>query len=296
MVIFMENILHETKVHGKLTFQYMVYRGQLPEYIQSFPAHWHKEMEIIYVVNGQGTVTVQTTKYNLCEGDIILIQPETLHSIEQLNNHHMEYFNIIFDFNLLESDMSYCYLNFFKPIYERTKIVPVYIKDSEPLSSLITPHIKYLIDNRKQKFSGDELMVKSNLYAIIHHINKFCTETSDLSLKLESNYNKIKEVLMYVQEHYSEKLTVEDAATLINYSPNYFSKLFHELTGTSFIQYVINYRLDIANEKLTNTNLTITEIAEETGFSNLPYFTRTFTAKFGTTPNAYRKLIHSKSK
>ena len=101
---------------------------------------------------------------------------------------------------------------------------------------------------------------------------------------------------MYVQEHYSEKLTVEDAATLINYSPNYFSKLFHELTGTSFIQYVINYRLDIANEKLTNTNLTITEIAEETGFSNLPYFTRTFTAKFGTTPNAYRKLIHSKSK
>lgn len=292
----MENILHETKVHGKLTFPYMVYRGQLPEYIQSFPVHWHKEMEIIYVVNGHGTVTVQTTKYNLCEGDIILIQPETLHSIEQLDNQHMEYFNIIFDFNLLESDTSYCYINFLKPIYERRKTVPVYIKDNEPLSDLITPHIKYLIDNRKQKFSGDELMVKSNLYAIIHHINKFCTETSDSSLKLESNYNKIKEVLMYVHTHYSEKLTVENAATLINYSPNYFSKLFRELTGTSFIQYVINYRLDIASEKLINTKLTITEIAEETGFSNLPYFTRSFTAKYGSTPNAYRKLKNSKTK
>ena len=172
----------------------------------------------------------------------------------------------------------------------------VYIKDNEPLSALITPHIKYLIDNRKQKFSGDELMVKSNLYAIIHHINKFCTETSDSSLKLESNYNKIKEVLMYVHTHYSEKLTVENAATLINYSPNYFSKLFRELTGTSFIQYVINYRLDIASEKLINTKLTITEISEETGFSNLPYFTRSFTAKYGSTPNAYRKLKNNKTK
>ncbi|MEE1061423.1 MAG: AraC family transcriptional regulator [Ruminococcus sp.] len=292
----MENILHETKVHGKLTFPYMVYRGQLPEYIQSFPVHWHKEMEIIYVVNGQGTVTVQTTRYNLCEGDIILIQPETLHSIEQLDDKHMEYFNIIFDFNLLENNTSYCYINYLKPIYERRKTVPVYIKEGEPLSALITLNIRYLIENRKQKFSGDELMVKSNLYAIIHHINKFCTETSDFSLKLESNYNKIEEVLTYVQEHYSEKLTVENAATLISYSPNYFSKLFHELTGTSFIQYVINYRLDIAHKKLTSSDMSITEIAEETGFSNLPYFTRTFTAKYGTTPKAYRKLIHNNLK
>mgnify|MGYP002519768231 CR=1 FL=1 len=109
-------------------------------------------------------------------------------------------------------------------------------------------------------------------------------------------HNKIKEVLMYVHTHYSEKLTVENASSLINYSPNYFSKLFHELTGTSFIQYVINYRLDIASEKLINTKLTITEIAEETGFSNLPYFTRSFTAKYGSTPNAYRKLKNSKTK
>lgn len=289
MVIAMENILHETKTHGKLTFPYMVYRGQLPEYIQNFPVHWHKEMEIIYVVNGQGTVTVQTTKYSLCEGDIIIIQPETLHAIEQLENCHMEYFNILFDFNLLESDTSHCYLNFLKPLYEHTKTVPVYLKNNEPLSTLITPHIEYLINNRKLKFSGDELLVKSNLYAILHHICKFCTQANDLSLKLESNYNKIKEVLMYVQEHFSEKLTVEDASKLINYSPNYFSKLFHELTGTSFIQYVINYRLDIATEKLTSTSLSITEIAEETGFCNLPYFTRTFTAKYGVTPNAYRK-------
>lgn len=285
----MEKVLHETKTHGKLTFPYMVYRGQIPEYIQSFPVHWHKEMEIIYVINGQGTVTVQATTYHPCAGDMILIQPETLHAMEQLGDCHMEYFNVLFDFHLLESDTSYCYLNFLDPLYKHEKAVPVFLKKQEPLSMLLLPHLEYLIKNRKLKFQGDELMVKSNLYAILHHICQFSTPSGDLSLKLESNYNKIKEVLLYVQEHFSEKITIEDAAKRLNYSPNYFSKLFHDLTGTSYIQYVINYRLDIAAEKLTGTNQSITEIAEETGFCNLPYFTRTFTAKYGITPNAYRK-------
>ena len=286
----MGDILHETKTHGRPTFPYMVYRGQIPEYIKSFPVHWHKEMEIIYVVNGCGTVTVQTTRYNLRAGDIILVQPETLHAIEQLDHQHMEYFNILFDFNLLENDASHCYIHYLKPIYERTKIVPIYLQPGDALSTRITPHLEYLVENRRQKFSGDELMVKSNLYAIVHYINAFCTETNDLSLRIEGNYNKIKEVITYVHTHYAEKLTVEDAASRINYSANYFSKLFHELTGVSFIQYVINYRLDVASEMLTKTNMSITEVAEETGFRNLSYFTRTFKAKFGDSPQAYRKL------
>ena len=86
-----------------------------------------------------------------------------LHSIEQLNDHEMEYFNILFDFNLLEKDSSNCYEKYFKSIYEHTKLTPVHLFKNEPLSMLITPHIKYLITNRKLKYTSDELMVKSNL-------------------------------------------------------------------------------------------------------------------------------------
>ena len=282
-------MFHETKIHGKVSFPYTVYRGKLPEYLHSYPVHWHKEMEIIYIVRGRGTVTVQTHRYEVITGNILLIQPEMLHSIEQLNDHEMEYFNILFDFNLLEKDSSNCYEKYFKSIYEHTKLTPVHLFKNEPLSMLITPHIKYLITNRKLKYTSDELMVKSNLYAIIHHINQFCKDANSDSQILEKNHNKIKAILLYIQGHYFERISVEEAAELLHYSSSYFSKLFHELTGTSFTQYLKEYRLEIAAEKLINTKMNITDISEETGFCSLPYFTRSFVRKYGVTPTTYRK-------
>lgn len=282
-------MLYETKIHGKLFFPYVVYKGKLPKYIQSYPVHWHKEMEMIYTVRGKGIVTVQTNQYIVEEGDIIIIAPETLHSIKQLNKDEMEYFNILFDFNLLEDNNSHCYEKYLKEIYEHTKILPVHLRKNQELTVSLTPYLQYLIGNRKKKYLNDELMVKSNLYAILHHLNQYCDISDNPSIKLEKNYTKIKKVIYYVQEHYFEKITVQKAAMLINYSASYFSKLFHELTGTSFTQYLKEYRLEIAADKLTNTDKTITEIAEETGFHNLPYFTRSFQRKYGVSPNRYRK-------
>ncbi len=288
-MIRLNNTLYETKTHGKLFFPYIVYKGKLPEYIQSYTVHWHKEMEIIYIVSGQGIITVQTNQYIVEDGDMIIIAPETLHSIKQLNNDKMEYFNILFDFNLLEDNNSHCYEKYLKGIYEHIKKLPVLLHKNQELSILLTPYLKYLITNRKKKYSSDELMVKSKLYAILHYLNQYCDISDNPTMKLERNYTKIKKVIYYVQEHFFEKITVKEAAMLINYSASYFSKLFRQLTGTSFTQYLKEYRLEIAADKLINTDKTITEISEETGFCNLPYFTRSFQQKYGATPNNYRK-------
>lgn len=65
-------------------------------------------------------------------------------------------------------------------------------------------------------------------------------------------------------------------------------KLFRELTGSSFAQYVKNYRLEMAARKLRTTGSRVGEIAEEVGFHNLSYFTRAFEAKYHMTPGSYR--------
>ena len=92
----MDRTLYEIKTHGKAIFPYIVYRGKIPEYIRSYPVHFHKEFEIVYVVQGQGLFSVQTNQYIAKEGDIVIIPPEVLHSIKQLNNNEVEYFNILF--------------------------------------------------------------------------------------------------------------------------------------------------------------------------------------------------------
>ena len=156
-------------------------------------------------------------------------------------------------------------------------------------SLIISQLLDYLVEHRREKFDTDELMVKSCLYAILHHVNRFCTSSGDFVLHLEQSSAKIKRVIDYVQHHYAENITVEQAAALINYSANYFSRLFHTLTGTSFIRYVKDYRLEVAAHLLRSTEKTITEIAEETGFCHLPYFSRSFQQRFGLSPLQYRK-------
>ena len=59
----MQEALHETKTHGKLSFPYIIYRGNIPEYLHAYPLHWHDEMEIIYNEKGSGIVNVHSQRY-----------------------------------------------------------------------------------------------------------------------------------------------------------------------------------------------------------------------------------------
>ena len=98
-----QEFLHETKTHGMLTFPYTAYNGNLPEYLPSVPLHWHDEMEFIYVTGGGGVVTISSVAYNVKPGDILVVLPQMVHSIERYPDQQLEYFNILFRFSLLNA-------------------------------------------------------------------------------------------------------------------------------------------------------------------------------------------------
>jgi len=102
------------------------------------------------------------------------------------------------------------------------------------------------------------------------------------------NYDRLKVVLEYLRENYSRQISVAEAAAMCGFSASHFMKLFRELTGFSFVQYVKQLRLEAAARLLRENGERISEIAEETGFHNLSYFTRAFEAKYRMTPSAYR--------
>ena len=86
-----------------------------------------------------------------------------------------------------------------------------------------------------------------------------------------------------------QKMTVEDAALACNYSSSHFMRWFKEMTGTSYIEYLIEYRLGKAAQELKITNDTVLEIAQRTGFENIANFNRLFKKRFGITPSLFRK-------
>lgn len=279
----------ESKIHGQPSFPYTVYKGKIPAFFPSYPLHWHDEIELIYIYSGCGMITIQSHSYTVKSDDIVIVPPQMVHSIEQHNKSQMEYFNILFQFSLLNySANDVCYEKYFKPLYCHTKLPLLYLASEVELNRLLRPHIMYLIENRNKSNTTDELMVKSNLFAIMHHITRHSSPTSDAELSLKNNYDKLKNLLLYMQSNYNCPITVKDAAAVCGFSPSHFMKLFKELTGKSFSQYLIDYRLEIAARQLVETSDKVIDLAENVGFHNASYFSRAFHSKYGETPSSYR--------
>ena len=280
----------ETKVHGTHGFPYIVYVGILPEYINGIPHHWHEEMEIIYVTDGIVNVSVGNTEYVLSVGDIILVHPQTIHAIRQHGDSSALYYNILFRFSMLENGADdTCREKYLDPIYSRKLLMPVYLTPEHPLHAEIEPLImSLLIDPHYQRFH-DELLIKARVFEILYRILPYCEQADSAVAGEDIVFEKLKRSLSFLEEHYAENISVDTIAAQSNYSASHFAKLFRQLTGDSFTQYLKSYRLEMAADRLRNEQTKVSEIALSCGFSNLSYFSRAFYEKFGMTPSDYRR-------
>ncbi len=279
----------ETKLHGKTDFPFIVYYSVLPEEVNGFPMHWHEEMEIIYVVEGKISLTIQSNEYTVSKNEIALIPPQSIHAIRQVNQTHAIYFNILFRFSMLSGGSEIlCQKKYLDPIYERNLIMPEYLDMFNPLRNELEPVIKNLTELNWPYGYKNELLIKARLLEIMHIIKNNCTNANDIKKNESEFFKKLKKSLLFIESNYSEHITVAQAADMSNFSESYFSKIFRQLTGSSFTQYIKDFRLERAAEKIRNTNTRISEIAFSVGFNNLSYFTRSFKAKYKMTPKAFQ--------
>ena len=85
-------------------------------------------------------------------------------------------------------------------------------------------------------------------------------------------------------------MTVKEIADRVEFSESHFMRYFKDNMGTSFVDYLREYRLTMAARLLVASDATILSIAEEVGFDNLSYFNRAFKKHYGVTPSQYRRL------
>lgn len=101
----------------------------------------------------------------------------------------------------------------------------------------------------------------------------------------------IEEAVKYIKEHFKEKLTLEKVASQVYLNPKYFSHIFKKEMGISFVEYVMQLRIQHACYLLENTNYQAYRISLECGFSDPSYFNRVFCAHMKMTPQTYRKRM-----
>ena len=98
----------------------------------------------------------------------------------------------------------------------------------------------------------------------------------------------IERVKQYVEEHYSEKITLQVVAREMHFNVSYLSNLFSEVADVNYSEYVTGVRIRKAKKLLRETDLSIEEVSRRTGFSDAKYFSKVFKRATGRTPRSYR--------
>lgn len=145
-----------------------------------------------------------------------------------------------------------------------------YFNYTNHFSTILELKGEQLIEWAFQKFMDITGIVKS--HSAIDYSNKIVQSTQE-----------------YLEAHYAEEISLEDAAEHVNISPQYFSKLIKKNTGFNFIDWVSMLRVKKAKELLTNSNLTVKEVCFMVGYKDPNYFSRIFKKKIGMTPSEYIK-------
>lgn len=278
----------ENKKHTPEGFPYNTYLCTIPLDFGAVEIHWHEEIELIIIKKGEGLVRVDLVEYEVRAGDIVFVPSGKLHSIGQKDNETMEYENIIFKPSLLLAEGNdLCGESFILPVC-RGELQTAPLIDRGTVCHSEAAELIARIDGLCDKKSyGYQLAVKGCLFQLMYLL---ITEGTDSRERLNKKTSeKLKLILTHIGDNYQRHISVEEIAGQCFYSKSYFMKFFRETMGVTFVEYLNNYRLDIAAKKLKNTDDNILNIAIDCGFDNLSYFNRRFKAKYGMSPGAYRR-------
>lgn len=279
----------ETKQHTDMMFAFNVYPCTIPADFSFVPIHWHNSMEIIYVKQGTGIVQVDFETYTAESGDIFFVLPGHLHALRSVPQKRMEYENIIFDMTFLGSDkVDICSQKYLQPIINDKICFPSRIRKSDSSYSSVSACLDASDRLCSLRPDGYELGVKGHLMVLFSILFQMTMEQTE-KIADDKDVEKLKTVLLRIERDYDKKLTVEQMAEECGYSASHFMRWFKDMTGSGFAGYLIEYRLSKAALALRDTNDTILDISERTGFDNLSNFNRLFKKKFDMTPSRFRR-------
>ena len=280
----------EKKEHGQSEFPYITYPCSIPLDFSRVPLHWHDEMEIVYIKKGRGIVSIDFTVYHVKAGDILVIVPGQLHTIEQEESLSMEYENIIFQLGMFTARQGDAGMEeFFAPMLKRTLFVPSYLHpgcDGYEEAAACLDRADALCDKRPKAY---QLGVKGQLFQLFFLLFSRSTGDSSTPARHDKSLEKTKLILKYIETHYMEKISIKELAEACGFSQSHFMKFFKSAVGEPFTSYLNSYRLTMASRLLLSSSSSILDIAQETGFDNLSYFNRSFKNAFGMTPREFRR-------
>ncbi len=250
-------------------------------------AHWHDDIEILQVLDGRMISRVNGCDTELGSGDIIYINSRQIHFNHTVNN-GCHYRTVQINPRIFLSAMpkNSAVERFLKDIRIRFY---VYFNGSEE-NREISELIDLIICEYKEKQEFYELDVLSLVCKLFRKICNNYNIPDSVTVSLSDSDLEIqREMITFIYEHFSEKITLEQIAASGHISRSKCCKMFQQYLSQSPISFLTDYRLKESCYMLSETSNPLSQIAQCCGFSEQSYYNRMFRRKYGCTPLTYRK-------
>lgn len=251
--------------------------------------HWHDVLEINLIKSGTGHYIINGQSYQFQQGDIFLINSNDLHCA--IESSDLVMLVITFDpswfIHGLRIDPE-----LLSPFREMGRHFTNRLDRDHPQMNILRELLLELQQEHNQEQRSYATMVHSIMLRFLALVNRdfrsdgIHRHDSGIS---EQQLEKMRQVIMVMEQHYAHPWTLEELASLVYLSPSRFSDLFKRSVGMPPLLYLIQIRLERAVTLLENGSMKVTDIALECGFRTLTNFNRLFKKHVGVTPKASRK-------
>ncbi len=239
--------------------------------------HFHKELEILFVLEGEISATVENTHYTLKTGDILIVLPDQIHSLFQ------------------NGQIKLCVLKIHPPVSLRgARLKSSYLKEGDAHHPFFAKAIERLLSEDRERRLGYTLAVNNACGEIaLCILRELMLSDAEGEKKTAQSLDFFEAVHAYIEKNFKCEISLSSAALALGYSSAYFSRRFKAACGMNFFDFLTLFRLKKSIELLRDRKNSIEGVALASGYNCLRSYNRAFHKHFLQTPGTYRRLYFS---
>ena len=252
--------------------------------------HIHDEIEIVYVLRGTLSLRINSSVHTLKKNDIAIVNRLVPHKF--FDNNFAKFILLQFKPTGVYENNKSIDIKYLTPFFHSRDFSHFTAPCETPALEEMITVISEIEKKIKEKGIAYELAVESDLVRLLYLMYQAQVFNMKIieSVKQKRNLQQLSTLLKYMESHYDELITLEQACTIAKLDYHYFSRVFKEKTGKTFVEYLSFIRILNAQKLLTETDEPIAFVAQKVGIPNVSYFNRKFKAQNGMTPSQYREI------
>ncbi|WP_138755412.1 helix-turn-helix domain-containing protein [Paenibacillus sinopodophylli] len=250
--------------------------------------HYHKQLELLFILEGDLDVYIKEECYHLTSGDVMIIGASELH--RDRSYHLVDYIVLQFDLEPFFDQSTIPYMRYFSETQLPLSKANYIFQENQIVKEQTAAYIQQLLKEADCKETGYELavsvLIKQILLILLRHDSRKVLIEQD-------NFDRIrlKPVLDYIENHLTDRIQVEEVCKIANMSYYYFVKYFKKTIGLSFTEYVNYRKVKWAERILLTKDLSISEVGERIGMPNMAHFYKMFKKYNDCSPKQFQRKM-----